>query len=143
MNEPLRPLQVAYFFHLHLDTCAKFRPHPNPSKAADQHYVCEVEAKPRPMLVWDVEPEKERGCQWYRLLRFTTKGRDAKGEVPSHLTAVGKLLDGKETYIDSRPSWYPATMVVSDPELQRAHKSIDRLTLGNVVKILRHKMMRA
>lgn len=138
-SKPFERWQVVDFYHLHLDTfCINKQPQQEQGHQKQGHFFCAVECKPRPMVICDVEPEEERGCNWYRVLTFTTKGLDQKNQVLPHVIPVGKLLDDQDTYIDKRPQRYPSTMLVDDEGASWRSRFIDRQTHREVIRILEH-----
>lgn len=113
MRAPLRcpelmPGDVVDFDFLHLDAARQLSL--PPEEARDGRALYEVAGKRRPMLVIEVG-ERRSGVQWYRVLKMTTKGKEADGRVKRDHVDVGYVLRGLRSYVQREPHCYPSTLV--------------------------------
>ena len=138
-TQPLTEGTVAYFVHLHLDTAKQIAKHAH----REQHWVYEVEGKPRPMLILS-KPRSERGQHWYRVSPLTTKGLNEQGACKPRHVRIGTLCNqDSESYVIAEVYNVPENLVHLVHGRSPVIGTIDRLAFGNILKIVQNVLLRS
>ncbi len=122
---------IAYFMHLQNNTAKILREHDRIPKT----YICEVEAKARPMVIVHVL-RRDRGTQWYEVFPITTKGQKETGELRDELVPIGRAIDPDiESFAEITPQRYPQNLYSGWVVCGEGNRE----QLDNLLRIYTHK----
>jgi hypothetical protein len=125
---------VVYFIHLHLDTVELKGPHPY--KKGEWKYT--VDGKPRPMLVLQSLSEQAYGKgRRFKVLRFTTKNLDGKGNPRKNVIPMGRCIDpDTDSFLVAELLWLPQKLLHGKPGATCVLRRFDPLEFGNILRCL-------
>ena len=127
---------VANFLHLHLDTVRLINNYPN----QEGHWICEVEGKYRPMLIW--RKLRQIGGDKYLVFPLTSLGLDKHNRSIEGRYRIGRLpnLD-RVSYVKAETHSLPSNLL--DTKLPCVLSTLDPVTFGSVMKIMERTLLQS
>ncbi len=123
--------EAAYFVHLHLTSARQIRP-----SHKDQHWIYEVEGKPRPMLVI-CEPKKERGELWFLALPITSSPAEESAPNRKNYQRIGDCLrEGTDSFVELIVCKLPERLLHRQDDESPIMQPCRREEVQNAVKVL-------